>query len=88
MSDPFRGDGLPDAPNEVFDSGRGRRDGALRPGRTHYPHVVDANSIVVGDRVTLVSSTDETAKDVYRAPPDRGPARAGPVPRPRRRSRL
>jgi glutamate racemase len=35
-------------------------------GCTHYPLLTGALSLVMGDQVTLVSSADETAKDVYR----------------------
>jgi glutamate racemase len=35
-------------------------------GCTHYPLLTGAISYVVGDGVTLVSSAEETAKDVYR----------------------
>lgn len=35
-------------------------------GCTHYPLLTGAISLVMGDRVTLVSSAEETAKDVYR----------------------
>ena len=35
-------------------------------GCTHYPLLTGALSLVMGDGVTLVSSADETAKDVYR----------------------
>ena len=35
-------------------------------GCTHYPLLTGVISYVVGDDVTLVSSADETAKDVYR----------------------
>ncbi len=35
-------------------------------GCTHYPLLAGAISYVMGDGVTLVSSADETAKDVYR----------------------
>ncbi len=35
-------------------------------GCTHYPLLAGAISYVMGDAVTLVSSADETAKDVYR----------------------
>lgn len=35
-------------------------------GCTHYPLLTGMLSLVVGDRVTLVSSAEETAKDVYR----------------------
>jgi glutamate racemase len=36
-------------------------------GCTHYPLLTGLISLVVGDSVTLVSSAEETAKDVYRA---------------------
>jgi glutamate racemase len=36
-------------------------------GCTHYPMLTGLLSVVLGDRVTLVSSAEETAKDVYRA---------------------
>jgi glutamate racemase len=35
-------------------------------GCTHYPLLAGMISLVMGDQVTLVSSADETAKDVYR----------------------
>ncbi len=35
-------------------------------GCTHYPLLTGALSYVLGDQVTLVSSAEETAKDVYR----------------------
>ena len=35
-------------------------------GCTHYPLLTGALSLVMGEQVTLVSSADETAKDVYR----------------------
>ncbi|MFF4240358.1 glutamate racemase [Actinomadura geliboluensis] len=56
-------------------------------GCTHYPLLTGVISYVVGDGVTLVSSADETAKDVYRVLHDRGLARAEDSPRPRHRFR-
>jgi glutamate racemase len=41
-------------------------------GCTHYPLLAGAISYVVGDEVDLVSSADETARDVYRVLSDRG----------------
>ncbi|GGO15307.1 glutamate racemase [Microbispora rosea subsp. aerata] len=41
-------------------------------GCTHYPLLTGALSYVAGDEVTLVSSAEETAKDVYRILHDRG----------------
>jgi len=35
-------------------------------GCTHYPLLTGLISLVVGERVTLISSAEETAKDVYR----------------------
>jgi glutamate racemase len=35
-------------------------------GCTHYPMLTGMLSVVLGDQVTLVSSADETARDVYR----------------------
>jgi glutamate racemase len=35
-------------------------------GCTHYPLLAGVISLVMGDQVTLVSSADETARDVYR----------------------
>ena len=35
-------------------------------GCTHYPLLTGLLSVVMGDGVTLVSSAEETAKDVYR----------------------
>ncbi|MBA9007650.1 MULTISPECIES: glutamate racemase [Thermomonospora] len=44
-------------------------------GCTHYPLLTGVISYVVGDGVTLVSSAEETAKDVYRVLQDEGLAR-------------
>lgn len=57
-------------------------------GCTHYPLLTGVISYVMGDLVTLVSSAEETAKDVYRVLADRGELRpsalAGePAPQPR-----
>lgn len=41
-------------------------------GCTHYPLLTGVISFVMGDDVTLVSSAEETAKDVYRALATRG----------------
>jgi glutamate racemase len=45
---------------------RDARIDTLILGCTHYPLLVGVISYVLGDSVTLVSSADETAKDVYR----------------------
>jgi glutamate racemase len=56
-------------------------------GCTHYPLLTGAISYIAGDGVTLVSSADETAKDVYRVLHDSRLARAGGSPEPRHRFR-
>ncbi|MFC5748927.1 glutamate racemase [Actinomadura rugatobispora] len=56
-------------------------------GCTHYPLLTGVISYVVGDGVTLVSSADETAKDVYRVLHDEGLARAEALPPPAHRFR-
>ncbi|WP_344950101.1 glutamate racemase [Sphaerisporangium flaviroseum] len=50
-------------------------------GCTHYPLLTGAISYVMGNGVTLVSSADETAKDVFRVLHDRGLAGQGAMPR-------
>ena len=51
-------------------------------GCTHYPLLTGVISYVMGDGVTLVSSAEETAKDVYRTlvahDLERGPAARPP----------
>ncbi|MFD0854793.1 glutamate racemase, partial [Actinomadura adrarensis] len=54
-------------------------------GCTHYPLLTGVISYVVGDGVTLVSSAEETAKDVYRVLHDRGLARGEALPPPAHR---
>ncbi|HWC34840.1 MAG TPA: glutamate racemase [Mycobacteriales bacterium] len=49
-------------------------------GCTHYPLLTGVISYVVGDGVTLVSSAEETAKDVYRELATRGAFRDDHVP--------
>ncbi|MBD3782503.1 MAG: glutamate racemase [Micrococcales bacterium] len=51
-------------------------------GCTHYPLLTGVISYVMGDDVTLVSSAEETAKDVYRVLADRGLLRPGGLPEP------
>ena len=45
-------------------------------GCTHYPLLTGVISYVMGDAVTLVSSAEETAKDVYRTLAADAPAAA------------
>ncbi|GAB4099706.1 glutamate racemase [Sinomonas halotolerans] len=49
-------------------------------GCTHYPLLTGVISYVMGDGVTLVSSAEETAKDVYRALVGHGLERTGTTP--------
>ena len=49
-------------------------------GCTHYPLLTGAISYLMGDGVTLVSSADETAKDLYRVLADRDLLRPGAPP--------
>ena len=51
-------------------------------GCTHYPLLTGAISYVMGESVTLVSSADETAKDVYRVLADTDSLRAPELPAP------
>ena len=54
-------------------------------GCTHYPLLTGVVSYVVGDQVTLVSSAEETAKDVYRLLAQHGLERDPGLPEPRHR---
>jgi glutamate racemase len=54
-------------------------------GCTHYPLLTAVVSYVMGDEVTLVSSADETAKDVYRTLVSRGMVRGESLPEPEHR---
>jgi glutamate racemase len=54
-------------------------------GCTHYPLLTGVISYVMGDNVTLVSSAEETAKDVYRVLARDGLQRDPDLPEPRHR---
>jgi glutamate racemase len=54
-------------------------------GCTHYPLLTGVISYVLGDSVTLVSSAEETAKDVYTLLVSRGIERPTGLPAPRHR---
>ncbi len=56
-------------------------------GCTHYPLLTGVISYVMGDLVTLVSSAEETAKDVYRVLADSGELRDHDAPPPVHRFR-
>jgi glutamate racemase len=49
-------------------------------GCTHYPMLTGLISLVMGEGVTLVSSADETAKEVYRVLTERSMLRTDPTP--------
>jgi glutamate racemase len=51
-------------------------------GCTHYPLLTGVISLVMGEDVTLVSSAEETAKDVYRVLTNAGLLRDPEAPRP------
>lgn len=51
-------------------------------GCTHYPLLIGPISYVMGQDVTLVTSSEETAKDVYRELAGRGLLREAPSPAP------
>ncbi|MFG2001990.1 glutamate racemase [Spirillospora sp. NPDC048911] len=70
------GDEVLDAARDYLEPIIGRGCDTLILGCTHYPLLTGVISYVVGDGVTLVSSADETAKDVYRVLNDQGLARA------------
>jgi glutamate racemase len=52
-------------------------------GCTHYPLLTGLLSVVMGEQVTLVSSAEETAKDVYKVLTERGSLRPDDAPEPR-----
>jgi glutamate racemase len=54
-------------------------------GCTHYPLLAGLIGLVMGDDVTLVSSADETAKDVYRVLTERDLLRPDDAPTPAHR---
>jgi glutamate racemase len=54
-------------------------------GCTHYPLLTGIVSYVMGDQVTLVSSAEETAKDVYRLLVQHGLERDPSLPEPAHR---
>lgn len=54
-------------------------------GCTHYPLLTGAIQHVLGEDVTLVSSAEETAKDVYRVLVDTGLTRSAELPPPSHR---
>ncbi len=68
--------------HEYLDPVRDAGVDTLVLGCTHYPLLTGVISYVMGNDVTLVSSAEETAKDVYRTLMSRGLARDGALPDP------
>ncbi len=76
------GDELVGVAHEYLDSLRDRGVDTVVLGCTHYPLLTGVISYVMGEEVTLVSSAEETAKDVYRVLADRGLLRPDALPPP------
>ena len=68
--------------HDYLDPLRERGVDTLVLGCTHYPLLTGVISYVMGDEVTLVSSAEETAKDVYRVLADGGLLRPDDLPPP------
>jgi glutamate racemase len=68
------------AAHEYLDPVREAGVDTLVLGCTHYPLLTGAISYVMGEEATLVSSAEETAKDVYRTLVAHGLQRATPTP--------
>ncbi|MBA2767986.1 MAG: glutamate racemase [Sporichthyaceae bacterium] len=68
--------------HEYLDPVAAARVDTLILGCTHYPLLSAVVSFVMGDDVTLVSSAEETAKDVYRTLIDHGLERPSHLPEP------
>ncbi len=66
------GDELLDVAREYLTPMTAAQVDTLILGCTHYPLLTGVISYVMGDLVTLVSSAEETAKDVYRVLADNG----------------
>jgi len=74
------GDELLEAAHEYLDPLIGAGVDTLILGCTHYPLLTGVISMVMGDNVTLVSSAEECAKDVYRTLAQRDLMRSGGEP--------
>jgi glutamate racemase len=75
------GDELVQVAHEYLDPLTSAGVDTLVLGCTHYPLLTGVISWVMGDQVTLVSSAEESAKDVYRTLAERGLMRPGGEPR-------
>jgi glutamate racemase len=79
------GDGLLEVAHEYLDAVAAAAVDTVILGCTHYPLLTGVISYVLGDAVTLVSSAEETAKDVYRTLVEGDLLRAESLPEPRHR---
>jgi glutamate racemase len=78
---------IEDVAREYLDPVRAEGVDTLVLGCTHYPLLTGVVSYVMGDAVTLVSSAEETAKDVYRVLASHGLMRDDGLPPPQHRFR-
>ena len=76
------GDELIKAAHEYLDPIAGENVDTLILGCTHYPLLTGVISYVMGEDVTLISSAEETAKDVYRDLAELGLMRDETLPAP------
>lgn len=76
------GSELVSAAHDYLDPLREHGVDTLVLGCTHYPLLTAVISYVMGDEVTLVSSAEETAKDVYRVLADSALLRPADLPEP------
>ena len=79
------GDELLDVAHQYLDPVAAAGVDTLVLGCTHYPLLTGVLSYVMGDGVTLVSSAEETAKDVYRTLAEDGLLRPAGSPPPQHR---
>jgi len=79
------GNELLDAAHDYLDPIAAAGVDTLVLGCTHYPLLTGVISYVMGDEVTLVSSAEETAKDVYRTLVAHGMQRPAELPAPEHR---
>ena len=79
------GDELLDVAHDYLDPVAAAGVDTLVLGCTHYPLLTGVISYVMGDDVTLVSSAEETAKDVYRVLAAAASLRAARLPEPAHR---
>ncbi len=79
------GDELQQVAHDYLDPVRDQGVDTVVLGCTHYPLLTGVISYVLGEHVTLVSSADETARDVYRTLVAHGLERDSGLPEPQHR---